>query len=119
MPSEGAAWMSNDQKFQLALIIIGCVGFVALAATIALAWMGIVAFRSGEARVFGLFFQELPAVATVVFIVMSAVGLTAFGWIGPEACVTLFGSIAGYVLGERMHRRERGTPETRSDKSGT
>jgi hypothetical protein len=54
---------------------------------------------------FGAFFQELPALATVVLIVVAVALLTWRKDLSSDASMSLLSAIAGYVLGSRDKRR--------------
>jgi hypothetical protein len=54
---------------------------------------------------FGAFFQELPALASVVLIIVAVVLLTWRKDLSSDACMSLLSAIAGYVLGSRDKRR--------------
>jgi hypothetical protein len=99
-----------EQKLIILGIIAAAVVVVCSAFAFALMRIGTHAFTGGRPeapQVFGLFFQELPRITTIVFIVVSAVGLAGTGVVSAEACMALLGSIAGYILGgQSMPRRD-------------
>src|SRR4051812_34432670 len=95
------------QKLIILGIIAIAVVLVCIAFAFALMRIGVSAFsgpQSEAPKVFGLFFQELPRIITIVFIVVSAVGLAGTGVVSAEACMALLGSIAGYILGGQTRK---------------
>jgi hypothetical protein len=90
------------------LITIGLI-----AAAIAFVIVGRAAFRASSpaaAGSFGLLFLALPAISTIVFIVLATATLTAMGIVPAEGCIAIFSSIASFVLGAETQRRREGSP---------
>jgi hypothetical protein len=87
----------------MSVLVVLASTVVAIVMSISFSIVGMVAFKSGSnensPKVFGLFFLQLSTIAATVIIVVSAVWLLHDDKIKPEACMTLLGSVAGYVLG--------------------
>src|SRR5690242_1152973 len=90
-----------------ALIAVGLV-----AAAVAFIIVGREAFRAphspagaSPAAVFGLLFLALPALFTIVLVVLATAILTAFNILPVAACVAIFSSVASFVLGAETQRR--------------
>jgi hypothetical protein len=108
------AQFTPDQNLKLILFAIVTAGVVLICLFFSFVAMrlGMTAFggsRPEAPQVFGLFFEELPRITTIVFIVVSVVGLTATEVIDKGACMTLLGSIAGYILGGQRRSRKKKT----------
>jgi hypothetical protein len=90
-----------------ALIAIGLIA--AAAAFIVVGWAAFHASSPAAAGSFGLLFLALPALSTIVFIVLATATLTAMGVIPANGCIAIFSSVASFVLGaETQRRRESG-----------
>jgi len=83
-------------------------GLVAAAAAFIV--VGRAAFHASSpaaAGSFGLLFLALPALSTIVFIVLATATLTAMGVIPANGCIAIFSSVASFVLGAEMMRTLR------------
>jgi hypothetical protein len=116
-----AAKLAIDSSTVKTLIIactaLTAVGFVA--ASIAFVMIGKAAYKAHSASAagsFGLIFLALPALTTIVFIVIATATLTAMGILPTNGCIAIFSSIASFVLGSETQRR-RGT--SRGGTTGT
>ena len=85
------------------------IGVGLVAASVAMILVGRSAYTSGAApeaaRSFGLVFQALPSLTTIVFIVLATATLTAMGFLPSSGCVAIFSSIASFVLGSETQKR--------------
>jgi hypothetical protein len=108
---EPLASLKADPTMVNTLIISSAVliGVGLIAASIVTILIGRAAYASGAApdaaRSFGLFFLTLPAVITIVFIVLATATLTAMNLLPQGGCVAIFSSIASYVLGSEIQKR--------------
>jgi hypothetical protein len=99
----------------LKLVIICATILIAIAlvgAAICLMVIGRVAFLArspASAGAFGLLFLALPALVTIVLIVVATAVLTGNGILKPEACVAIFSSVASFVLGAETQKRRDST----------
>jgi hypothetical protein len=101
-----------------ALIAVGLI-----AAAVVVVIVGRAAFHASSpaaAGSFGLLFLALPALTTIVFIVLSTGTLTAMGILPANGCIAIFSSIASFVLGaETQRRREAGSSNRPSEGSSS
>jgi len=92
------------------LIVLIAVGLIA--AAVAFVIVGRAAFHASSpsaAGSFGLLFVALPALTTIIFIVLSTGTLTAMGILPANGCIAIFSSIASFVLGAETQRRREGS----------
>ena len=86
-----------------ALIAVGLI-----AAAVAFVVVGKAAFQASSpsaAAAFGLVFLALPALSTILLIVLTTGTLTAMGVLKPEGCIAIFSSVASFVLGAETQKR--------------
>ena len=98
--------MDANAVITVTSIIAGSV--VAIAMSVMFTRIGMRAFsvnHEATPRAFGLFFQELPATTTIVLIVVAVIVLAGLKVFPPDPAMTLLGTIAGYVLGNRDKHR--------------
>lgn len=97
------------------MLIITTTGLIAvglIAAAVAFVIVGRAAFHASSpsaAGSFGLLFLALPALTTIIFIVLATATLTAMGFIPANGCIAIFSSIASFVLGAETQRRREGS----------
>jgi hypothetical protein len=103
----------------LNLLISAAAALIAIAlivATIAFVIVGRAAFHASSpaaAGSFGLLFLALPALVTIVFIVLATAALTAMSILPANGCIAIFSSIASFVLGAETQRRREGSSSNR------
>jgi uncharacterized membrane protein len=101
------------------------IAITVIAAVIGFIIVGKTAFQASSpaaAGSFGLLFLALPALSTIVLIVLTTAVLTVFNFLSEAGCIAILSSIASFVLGaETQRRRERGQraiPENSNSKAG-
>jgi hypothetical protein len=88
-----------------------------VAIAVAIIMVGREAFRASPtatANVFGLIFSALPALTTIIFIVVATAVLTREKILTPEGCIAVFSSVASFVLGSETQKRKNARAEARS-----
>ena len=66
---------------------------------------------------FSLLFLALPALSTIILIVIATAILTGLGILRPDGCIAIFSSVASFVLGAETQRR-RNDPEAQNRRNG-
>jgi len=98
------------------ILIVSTAALIALgliSAAVTTVFVARAAFRASSpsaAGTFGLLFLALPALSTIVLIVLATATLTAMNFLKPEGCIAIFSSVASFVLGAETQKR-KGTPK--------
>ena len=100
------------------LSVAGLIAFAILVTGVAFTSVGRVAFASSSgagAGAFSLLFLTLPALSTIILIIIATAFLTGLGILQPDGCIAIFSSVASFVLGAETQKRRNGAPEKTPD----